>query len=538
MTKFSAQQQSQLAQIGGFLREKREQQGKSLEDIAICTYIRPQLLNGIESGNPDLLPEPIFVQGFIRRYAENLGLQGIELSQQFSVDSIPSTPRPARQSEVEDSPTTRLTRASSAESAKAEGRVVTSGEPDAAAMFSAGSASPLEDSLIDKGERNAADERQNARQSTAEVPLIVDDAVLEMQQAQTEAIAENMFEASNAPASDAFSDDFSDDVEAEAADFSFSSVDISSIDADLDSESDFQSLIDRASASRMQSSDLDNSYLDNSNLYSSDLDSFTGATVGSSVSPDLSAADSSTADSLSSDFPTADIPRSEETFADKIAEFDRQNMNSTSEPFAPAASSSENSFDDDLPAAFSTAAAVPSTPANPYAEPAAMEAAPVSTQYERVEGPNLKPFIIGGIVAALLTAAVVAIASLFGGDRAPSVAETPNPTESAGSKLETVDSEPLPPVPAQPSKPPASTAPVYVEAEATSEAWVSVIADESGTPLFEGTLQPGDTAVWEGQQTVSVYSGDAGALKVSQNGEPADVMGERGQPEEKIFTLN
>ncbi|MGB7487404.1 MAG: helix-turn-helix transcriptional regulator, partial [Phormidesmis sp.] len=100
MTKFSAAQQSQLAQIGAFLRENREVQGKSLEDIAIHTYIRPQLLSGIETGNPDLLPEPIFVQGFIRRYADNLGLKGTELSQQFTVNSIPSTPRPVRPLEM------------------------------------------------------------------------------------------------------------------------------------------------------------------------------------------------------------------------------------------------------------------------------------------------------------------------------------------------------------------------------------------------------------------------------------------------------
>ena len=96
MTKFSAAQQSQLAQIGAFLKENREKQSKSLQDIAVRTYIRPQLLSGIETGNPDMLPEPIFVQGFIRRYAAPLGLKGIELAQQFTVDSIPSTPRPAK----------------------------------------------------------------------------------------------------------------------------------------------------------------------------------------------------------------------------------------------------------------------------------------------------------------------------------------------------------------------------------------------------------------------------------------------------------
>lgn len=115
MTKFSGSQQSQLAQIGAFLRENREQQGKSLQDIAVRTYIRPQLLSGIETGNPDLLPEPIFVQGFIRRYAETLGLKGIELSQQFTVDSIPSIPKVIQNSKsgssrTEDTATTRLTR--------------------------------------------------------------------------------------------------------------------------------------------------------------------------------------------------------------------------------------------------------------------------------------------------------------------------------------------------------------------------------------------------------------------------------------------
>ena len=115
MTKFSGSQQGQLAQIGAFLRENREQQGKSLQDIAKSTYIRPQLLSGIETGNPDLLPEPIFVQGFIRRYAETLGLKGVEISQQFAIDSIPLASNLTKSSKLEgarseDSATTRLTR--------------------------------------------------------------------------------------------------------------------------------------------------------------------------------------------------------------------------------------------------------------------------------------------------------------------------------------------------------------------------------------------------------------------------------------------
>jgi len=55
-----------------------------------------------------MLPEPIFVHGFIRRYGETLGLNGIELSQQFTVDSIPSTPRPVRPAPPGDTTTTRF----------------------------------------------------------------------------------------------------------------------------------------------------------------------------------------------------------------------------------------------------------------------------------------------------------------------------------------------------------------------------------------------------------------------------------------------
>lgn len=475
MTKFSAQQQSQLAQIGVFLRETREQQGKSLEDIAIRTYIRPQLLNGIESGDPALLPEPIFVQGFIRRYAENLGLKGTDLAQQFSVDSIPSTPRPPRQTMQEDSPTTRLTRLSNAKATAADPSTASG-----SAMFSAGSSSPLEDSLIAASAQDGAASGA-ARQPANEVPLIVDDAVLEMQRSPSEPMA-----ASNS--------DISDETAVEAGGFSFSQTDVFATEsAQSETTNDFQSTIDR--------------------------DSGTGLGITGSL-------------------PTSDLPSSEDAFANKVAEFDRQNMTPTTEPVSPSAFEapvSNSSFDDDLPAAFTTAAADSSTTRVTPTAPSYSNAAPVGVEYDRANEPNLKPFVIGGIAAALLTAAVVALASLFGGDRTPSVADNPEPVEQASGDLETIGSETLPPIPEEAAEP-ASTAPLYVEAEATAEAWVSIIAD--GTTVFEGTLQPGDTAVWEAQETLNVYSGDAGALEISQNGESATVMGERGQPEEREFTLN
>jgi cytoskeleton protein RodZ len=94
VTTYSAVQQEQLSKIGSYLKEAREGQSKSIEDVSLQTYIRPQLLKAIETGNANDLPQPIFVQGFIRRYAEVLGLDGMSLSKQFPVHSIPDTPRP------------------------------------------------------------------------------------------------------------------------------------------------------------------------------------------------------------------------------------------------------------------------------------------------------------------------------------------------------------------------------------------------------------------------------------------------------------
>ncbi len=94
MTSYTTVQKQQLSQLGAYLQEKRQEQGKSLEDISLQTYIRAQLLKAVENGDTSDLPQPIFVQGFIRRYADALGLDGTNFSKQFPVHSIPNTPRP------------------------------------------------------------------------------------------------------------------------------------------------------------------------------------------------------------------------------------------------------------------------------------------------------------------------------------------------------------------------------------------------------------------------------------------------------------
>ncbi|MBD1842203.1 DUF4115 domain-containing protein [Cyanobacteria bacterium FACHB-63] len=82
-------QQEQLKAIGTRLSEERQKKSMSLEEIAAKTYIPLRLLNAIEDANLDRLPEPVFVQGFIRRYADAIGLNGIALSKEFTVDLSP-----------------------------------------------------------------------------------------------------------------------------------------------------------------------------------------------------------------------------------------------------------------------------------------------------------------------------------------------------------------------------------------------------------------------------------------------------------------
>ena len=468
MTKFSASQQSQLAQIGAFLREHREKQSKSLEDIAIRTYIRPQLLSGIETGNPDLLPEPIFVQGFIRRYAETLGLQGTEISQQFTVTSIPSTPRPPRPTEVAESSTTRLTRRPSTPSANAGVPDNATSEPTAASdsMFSAGSLSPVGESLSNNsGDTSASPDTSSSEPASdpQDIPLVIDDAILAQSAAPVEA-----------PSVEAPTDlglGMSDE-SAEAPD--------SAPEIEIDfSSPDFSDDVPTFNPQALSTDSLE------TNL--------NPATLGQGNS--MPAADAST-----TEFPQ---------------------------------------FDDGLPPTFTTQSpqATPETPLPTATRSPAYAPEPVGVELgSDTEGPNLKPFAIGAVVIAAITAGMVLLANVLSSDRAPNVVDS-NDGSSDQSELVEPDTEILPELPTEPvvETPPASTAPVYVEATATAETYVSIEAD--GANIFEGTMQPGDELLWEAQESVDVYSGNAGGLSVAANGGPSEVLGESGQLGQKVFTV-
>lgn len=89
MGSLDAVQKEQLKAIGTYLNQVRQEQDLSLEAIAEKTYIPLRLLKAIETAQEQPLPEPVFVQGFIRRYADALGLDGVDLSQKFPVHVTP-----------------------------------------------------------------------------------------------------------------------------------------------------------------------------------------------------------------------------------------------------------------------------------------------------------------------------------------------------------------------------------------------------------------------------------------------------------------
>jgi cytoskeletal protein RodZ len=60
--------------IGARLREARLRQGLEIADCATATRIRERYLVAIEDGRFESLPDPAFVNGFVRAYASHLGV--------------------------------------------------------------------------------------------------------------------------------------------------------------------------------------------------------------------------------------------------------------------------------------------------------------------------------------------------------------------------------------------------------------------------------------------------------------------------------
>ncbi|MGO8879748.1 MAG: helix-turn-helix domain-containing protein [Desulfomonilaceae bacterium] len=63
-----------MESFGSYLKGLREEKGKTLEDISASTKIALTNLDFLEKDRYDLLPPIVFVKGFVRSYAKELGL--------------------------------------------------------------------------------------------------------------------------------------------------------------------------------------------------------------------------------------------------------------------------------------------------------------------------------------------------------------------------------------------------------------------------------------------------------------------------------
>lgn len=74
---------SPAARVGAGLREMRERLGWKLPEVAEGLRIRAEFLTAIERGDLSSLPGPAYRAGFVRSYAQALGLDGEEILRRF-----------------------------------------------------------------------------------------------------------------------------------------------------------------------------------------------------------------------------------------------------------------------------------------------------------------------------------------------------------------------------------------------------------------------------------------------------------------------
>ena len=72
---------------GDELRQRREALGLDLADVAAALRIKPAYLAALEAGRPDELPGAVYAIGFIRAYADYLGLDNGEMLRLFKQQS-------------------------------------------------------------------------------------------------------------------------------------------------------------------------------------------------------------------------------------------------------------------------------------------------------------------------------------------------------------------------------------------------------------------------------------------------------------------
>ncbi|MEA5533705.1 helix-turn-helix domain-containing protein [Crocosphaera sp. XPORK-15E] len=128
--------------------------------------------------------------------------------------------------------------------------------------------------------------------------------------------------------------------------------------------------------------------------------------------------------------------------------------------------------------------------------------------------------------------------------------ETPTEVKPTTEKPETPQPTVVSNAPVAPEKPPetavtptpeptvshsvAPTGPVSAAVQLEDDSWVKVEVD--GKTEYEGILEKGSQQTWKAQENLIIRAGNAGAVKLSVNNKPAELLGALGEVKEKKIT--
>ncbi len=79
-----------MATVGKILKTRREGLSLTLEDMSVKTKVGVKFLAAIENEQYDLLPPPSYTLGFVKLYAEAVGLDAGAVAAQFKREAGPA----------------------------------------------------------------------------------------------------------------------------------------------------------------------------------------------------------------------------------------------------------------------------------------------------------------------------------------------------------------------------------------------------------------------------------------------------------------
>jgi cytoskeletal protein RodZ len=75
--------QEERVELGRYLTAQRERRGRELRELAQATRIPASLLEALEYGDAERLPDRVFLANYLKAYAAELGLPLSELEARF-----------------------------------------------------------------------------------------------------------------------------------------------------------------------------------------------------------------------------------------------------------------------------------------------------------------------------------------------------------------------------------------------------------------------------------------------------------------------